>query len=298
MVELLKDFFRFLPVTELDEQWGMVVTAVGHQVMPAGYRFVAKGHSAAHDYFWAQGRVLSEYAIVYFVSGGCQFESRETGRVVTAAGDALLLFPGVWHRYRPDKDTGWGQYWVTFQGEQPQRLRQRGFMDPADPVQHAGLDERVTHAFTHLLDHVRSDPIGIQQIAAADTLQILAGIRSAVRQQQTSSQIQAAVRRAKAAIESCDGSLPTFGEMAEELGLSRSYFYQVFKEHVGLAPYQYHLQLQIRRAQDLLRSSRLSIKQIARTVKFQSQYQFCRTFKKKTGTTPSEYRRGGRAKRD
>jgi len=209
-------------------------------------------------------------------------------------GDVLLLFPGVWHRYRPVKETGWDSPWVLFLGEHADRLRERGFMKPQEPVLHTGLDDRIVHGFTTLLDRVRSEPLGLQQLVAADTLQILACILSAVRQQQTSNQIQDAVRRAKLAIETSTKDLPTIEDMAEEFGLSRSYFYRVFKECTGLSPYQFHLQVQISRARELLHGSGLSIKQIARAVKFQSPYQFCRTFRKMTGMSPSEYRGSGR----
>lgn len=158
---------------------------------------------------------------------------------------------------------------------------------------HTDIDERMTHAFTHLMDHVRGEPLGLQQIAAADTLQILATVLSAVRHQRTTDQIHDAVRRAKAGIEASAGGLPAVAEIAEEVGLSRSYFHKVFKECTGLSPYQYHLQIQVSRAQGLLRESALSVKQVAKAVKFQSEYQFCRTFKKKTGMTPGQYRRGG-----
>ena len=30
--------------------------------------------------------------------------------------NVILLFPGVWHRYRPDVDVGWDEYWISFNG--------------------------------------------------------------------------------------------------------------------------------------------------------------------------------------
>ena len=28
----------------------------------------------------------------------------------------ILLFPGEWHSYYPDSETGWDEYWVGFRG--------------------------------------------------------------------------------------------------------------------------------------------------------------------------------------
>ena len=247
-----KDFFRYLPVSPLDQQWGLSVTAVGFLGMRSGDGWVAQGHSATHDFTWREGRVLQEYAIVYFTRGRCEFESQQTGTILLHPGDVLFLFPGVWHRYRPDRKVGWEQYWVTFQGDYADQLQQRRLPPAAAPVLHAGVDARILHAFTHLLDHVRSEPLGLQQIAAADTLQVLATVHGAVRGQQTTGPVYDAVRRAQAAIEASAASLPAVREIAAEVGLSRSYFHQVFKQCTGLSPYQYHLQVQLSRARELL----------------------------------------------
>jgi len=52
-----------------------------------------------------------------------EFDSQSTGLIGLQAGDAVILLPGVWHRYRPHKDTGWGSYWLNFHGSTADRLR-------------------------------------------------------------------------------------------------------------------------------------------------------------------------------
>lgn len=287
----VKDEFRYILVTAQDQQWGLYVTAAGAQFIPPGARFRSKGHSPAHDYAWQQGRVLREYSIVYVIRGEGEFESKITGRKTIHAGNAILLFPDVWHRYRPTEEIGFDSYWVMFQGSYADQLCEQCFLSPTESVLDPGVDELILRPFVSLLDRVRSQPLGFQQLIAADTLSILAGIRSAVHRQQTNSHVQEAVRQAKLTIEASE-NLPAIGELAEELGLSRSHFHQVFKECTGASPYQYHLQLRMSRARELLRGSSLSVKQIAAVLKFNSVYQFSKIFKKKIGISPSQYRRG------
>ena len=286
----IRDEFRHLVVTPRDRQWGLYVTAAGAQFIPPGAHFRATGHSPAHDYLWQHGRVLHEYALVYVIRGEGEFESKPTGKVPVKAGSVILLFPDVWHRYRPIDEIGWDSYWVTFAGDYADRLREQGFVRPEKPVLETGKDELILRPFISLLDRVRSQPLGLQQLAAADTLAIIAGMLNAVQHQRTKPHLHEAVLRAKVAIQSSE-DLCGIGELAEELGLSRSHFYQVFKECTGASPYQYHLQLRISRARELLRGSVLSVKEIAAILKFHSVYQFSKMFKKKTGTSPSQYRR-------
>lgn len=289
----VRDEFRYLVVTPRDRQWGLYVTAAGVQYIPPGAHFRAAGHSTAHDYLWQHGRVLHEYALVCVIRGEGEFESKPTGKLAVHAGSVILLFPDVWHRYRPIVELGWDSCWVTFAGDWVDRWRQQGFITPEAPVLETGGSELVLRPFTSLLDRVRSQPLGRQQLATADLLAIVAGSFNAHQRQHTNSRIHEAVLQAKAAMESSE-HLGTVAELAEEVGLSRSHFHQVFKQCVGVSPYQYHLQLRINRAKELLRGSALSVKQAAAILKFSSVFQFSRMFKKKTGLSPSRYRRGGR----
>jgi AraC-like DNA-binding protein len=86
--------------------------------------------------------------------------------------------------------------------------------------------------------------------------------------------------------------LPTIDRLAAMSKLKRSRFYQAFKDCTGVSPYQYHLQLRISGAKEMLHGSAMPIKQIVAVLNFSSVYQFSRMFKKKTGVSPRQYRGG------
>lgn len=287
-----KDEFHYLPVTPHDRLWGLWITAAGTQCVPSGCRFQPAGHSPSHDYLWRRGRVLHEFALVYVVRGRGEFESKSTGLLTVEAGDAILLSPDLWHRYRHVEQVGWDTLWCTFQGDWPDQWRRHGVLPSDAPLLHPGLDEAILHSFTALLDRVRGQPLGLQPLLAADAMSVLAGVFSAVQRRATGDRADEVIRRAKAMIEAADRP-PVVAELAEALGLGRSRFHQLFQNCIGLSPYQYHLQLRMSRAKELLRGSALSVKQIAAALRFSSVYQFSRMFRKKTGQSPSRYRRGG-----
>ena len=83
---------------------------------------------------------------------------------------------------------------------------------------------------------------------------------------------------------------PTLGELARLAGLIRSYFSPVFKEVVGMRLQDYLSQARINKAKDLLRDRNLTIKQVAYKVGFRDPDHFSRTFKKKTGMTPTDWK--------
>jgi transcriptional regulator GlxA family with amidase domain len=59
----------------------------------------------------------------------------------------------------------------------------------------------------------------------------------------------------------------------------------------GLSPNQYHLNLRITRAQELLESTLLNIEEVADQTGFENIYYFSKIFKKKVGTSPKVYRK-------
>jgi transcriptional regulator GlxA family with amidase domain len=62
---------------------------------------------------------------------------------------------------------------------------------------------------------------------------------------------------------------------------------------MGMAPSDYVINLRINVACDLLKSSDMSIKEIAASVGYDNAHFFSKLFKKKTGVSPKAYREGG-----
>ncbi|WP_018756389.1 helix-turn-helix domain-containing protein [Paenibacillus terrigena] len=82
----------------------------------------------------------------------------------------------------------------------------------------------------------------------------------------------------------------TIGDIASELGLSRSQCSKIFTKVYGQSPRQYISRLILNKAKHLLVNSNLSIEQIAEELGFESTSQFSRQFRRWTGTAPSHFR--------
>lgn len=286
-----REYYRYLAVNPGDRAWGLSVTGAGYQpAQPGSDELPPRQHPPGHFYVWDAGRRLSEYAVVYVTHGRGEFDSPGTGPIELEAGDALVLFPGVWHRYRARKKTGWGIHWVHFQGETADRLHADGVLAPGRAALRIGLDPLILQAFRDVLDALRAEPAGFVQIAAAKTLEILARLVGAESARRAVPRLQEVVSRARLRLEEDPGGLPVVDALIEEFDVSRTHFFRVFKEQTGQSPYKYHLQLKIRRAGEMLRDSNLTVKQISIALGFRNPYHFSKLFRTKTGRSPSEYR--------
>jgi AraC-like DNA-binding protein len=288
------DYYRYLPVSPRDRQWGLYVTGAGRRDVAPNSPYPQRQHihPPSHEFSWLRGRKFHEYAVVYITDGQGEFESREVGRLPVGPGTTLLLFPEMWHRYRPAREIGWREYWVTFHGDIAERLQQHEFIKPENPVLNTGLDDAIIRSFKAILDRLQSETVGFQQLIAADTLAIVAAVQAAERNRWTDSRTCELVRRAKAAIEEQGDDLPVIEDLAESLGVSGGHLRRIFKKHTGLSPYQYHLQLKISRAKLMLRESDMPIKHIARQLGFQNVYHFSKLFKKMANVPPNRWRSG------
>jgi AraC family transcriptional regulator len=82
----------------------------------------------------------------------------------------------------------------------------------------------------------------------------------------------------------------TVAAIAEQVGMSQYYFARLFKQSMGLSPYQYVMRQRVERAALLLRTTSLSIAEIATQTGFSNQNQLTIQFRKFMGATPSLYR--------
>lgn len=80
-------------------------------------------------------------------------------------------------------------------------------------------------------------------------------------------------------------------KLAEISCLSKDHFIRLFKKDLGTTPLQYINQKKIEKAQLLLITEELAVKEIAFQLAFEDYSYFNRLFKKITGVTPQEYRR-------
>lgn len=87
-------------------------------------------------------------------------------------------------------------------------------------------------------------------------------------------------------------------EMANSLGVTPGYLTQLFRQELGITPWEYLTRVRIERAKELLAAGSLSITEIAGQVGYGDAAYFSRVFSKETGRTPRGYRLALRQQQD
>ena len=214
------------------------------------------------------------------------------GEYVIEAGTMFLIFPGEWHSYQPDADTGWDEYWIGFKGSNIDRRVNAGFLTPEHPVYRVGHLDVAISLFREAIRVATRQESYFQQLlcGVVNHLLGLMFMTSINMDYQRESDVPELVRQAREWMQQSieeDISMP---DVASAMNVSYTTFRRLFKRYTGLAPSQYFINLRLHRAKQLLRSTDESIKEISFRLHFENPEYFATLFKKRTGMTPSEFR--------
>lgn len=290
----MKNYQKYLNISEFEKNWGFYINTVGSAKVEPNKNYPNnREHPIDHSFTWDKGRILDGYYLVFITKGEGLLESAKTKAYSIKAGTCFFLFPGVWHRYKPHPQHGWEEYWVGFNGSYPDELMKKGIFTAENPFIDVGLNEDLLQLFHTLIKTVAAAEIGYRQIISGLTLQIL-GLVNAVSKYKTPDigNQSKLISKAKFLLQESIENPVNLEEMVKDLPMGYSRFRKIFKETTGLSPNQYHLNLRLDKAKDLLTSTNLTINEVAYQTGFDSIFYFSRLFKKKNGLPPKEYRLG------
>ena len=92
------------------------------------------------------------------------------------AGTVISLFPGEWHSYHPDDETGWDEYWVGFKGSYIDDRVANRFLVREQPLHNIGISSGIVSLYEEILQLASAEKAGCQQMMSSIVLHILGSI--------------------------------------------------------------------------------------------------------------------------
>jgi AraC-like DNA-binding protein len=286
-----QNFFDYFPVAPKDRSWGLYATSFGQVRVPPNTVYPPSIHPEGRHFDWEQGRTLQDYQLIYIQEGRGIFESSLTKRKKLARSTLFLLFPGVWHRYRPDFSTGWVESWIELNGSYMDRLRRAGVIDPKNPVYRIEASNEIEGLLETAHHWVRAKPPGFSIRLGFLAVQILTLLRSgSIRHQTVPRRIERLISESQALLARDLEKNSSAEQIARRLGVGYSYFRREFKRQTGFSPKQYWIEIRHRRTRDLLRNTSLTVKEISERLGYHSPYHLSIDFSRRTGIPPTQWR--------
>jgi len=290
----------YLPVSERNYDWGLYVTGAGATHIEPDANYPPRGHPAVYDFDFQQGRTLPEYAFVFIEAGGGEFVSQETGLITIGTNTLFILLPDVWHSYRPSRESGWTEHWITLNGSYLDALTQRGVLSARQPILNPKTPDTLLHTFNRMLQMMRIHPAQNRPVYAALAMLILAeavgadGVDSVDESPAVEGEgthfAEEIVESAMSFIWNWSHRHITVAEIADTLGVHRRTLENYFRKVRGTTASAEIQQCRIERACRLLVNTQMPIKRIATAAGFSNAEHLSKAFRRQLGTSPSEYR--------
>ena len=280
---------KYLAVAPADLLWGMAVNSVGFQDVRPGQPYPPGDHPSRYLFSEERGRVLDEYQLLYITKGQGLFRSASLPHPVPVKqGTLFLLFPGEWHSYRPDRETGWKEYWIGFKGSQVDAWVRDGFFSKTKPVWHTGLHSDIVELYQDAIETATSQASGFQQRLGGLVAHLMSLARFYGRNE-AFSEVADQINRAKILISQQFRTI-TPENLATQLCMGYSNFRRIFKEYTGFSPARYIQEVKMNRVKEALTNTSQPVKKIAYDMGYENEDYFFTAFRRISGITPTEYR--------
>ncbi len=231
--------------------------------------------------------LFSSYLLLVMLTGALTYQTRHSSGVARA-GQVLLLDCHVPHAYAAQGKCSFT--FVHFAGGQSREIyeeieRISGNLIPL-------RDPNVLHeSIGAMLEGMRSE----RRLNEGETSAMIYGMLMKLLEQSgaagTGGRGNSTVDRAIAYIQSHLTDRLSVEEIAGDAGYSPSYFSHLFQAETGMSPYQFVVKSRIEHAQFLLKTTRLTVQEIAFQCGFNSAANFCYTFRRINGVSPHVFRK-------
>lgn len=237
-------------------------------------------------------RTLNCYSCCYVLNGHGLYSDAQTPWRPVGKGDLILYFPGRPHRCGTRPGEFWDELWFQFEGPVFDLLRDTKLLDPRQPVHHT---EKTDHWFRRFFQII--PPLHLRQKTPAQVIvsRFVSVLTEILADSDAPDEAPAArddwVNHACELLATQDkaGGHPP-AAVARKLGFSYETFRKKFRSAIGFSPGRFHLDSRIDRAAALLHQGRHTIKEIAAQLEFCDEFYFSRCFKRRFGSSPSDFR--------
>ena len=181
-------------------------------------------------------------------------------------------------------------YWIHFTGERAEGLLEEWGLFHGHSC-FVGEQDRYLRCFEEIIQELQLQPPGFQRLCALRFEELLLSMgRQRLRLKNPQLAGDSLVTQVLNDMYKTYYRNYTIEDYAKRHNVSVCWLIRRFKQVTGESPNQYLIQIRIRRARELLESSRLNMGEIASVLGYESPLYFSRQFKQLQGVSPKRYR--------
>ena len=252
-------------------------------------------HQPSPGYVWGPKK-RPQYHMHFILEGSGYFEINHQIHHLKQ-GQIFLIPPDTVSRYYPDSQNPWTYAFISFQGNKSaQYIQQAGFGDcpyirdcVKDPEIYVSIIREMlkTHQLTITNELKRVSLLFSLFSLLTDSYQMSSDYTKDHHDYLPETYFEHAIQY----IHFHYGKNIHIQDIADYIGITRSYLFYIFNKKLRMSPQKYLLNYRLQQAKELLGSTDIFIKDIAHAVGYEDSLAFSKMFRNATGYSPSAYRK-------
>ncbi len=238
------------------------------------------------DSGYGYGPCIRNFYFIHYVYSGRGYLITEGKRYEIGEGQYFLIYPGQMAYYEADKETPWEYRWLELSGAFCEKvLAAAGFRKEHPLV--TDKEGTVGAAMKYLTEAGDAEFSLVMERLWRIVSAMTAGKLEGTGERKGSEY----VRKCEAYMRMNLHKRLRITELAEYVGIDRSYLSRIFKGQLGLSPQQFLLKLKMETAAQHLKDRERSVKEVALCVGYDDPLEFSKQFRRHFHASPSEWRR-------
>jgi len=250
------------------------------------------GFNQAKYHFVERRHGIPQYLLIVCLAGtGVCRVGAKTWRL--EKGHGIILPPDVYHRYQADQTEPWTIFWVHFVGAAAPAFQEALGVSLNEPRFWIGDLAIAIDAFEETYRYVLSGYTDRDLLGLTTSLAHLLGLcrihqkSPGLRRRMAEDRVLRSIRYMRDNV----GRPISLKECAQSAGWSEAHFSLAFRRQTNLSPMRFLTRLKIHRACELLKTTELSIQEVALAIGVDDQFYFSRLFHRHLRISPTAYRR-------
>ena len=236
------------------------------------------------------GPAVRPHYLIHFVLRGKGMYRTAQRSFFLEGGQAFLIRPGETTYYEADSSEPWEYSWLAFDGPEAERLLREYGLD-REPVCRFQPVAWVESLFGQVIPAFESGRFCPESMTGWFYLIYSCIVRQAPVPEPEVPGEELYFRSALSYIRNNFGYPITVTDIAQFVGIDRTYLYRIFRNRCGKSPKEYLTEYRIRISQEMLQHREYSVTEIAFSCGFHDSSTFCKSFRRTVGTSPLAYRK-------
>ncbi|WP_105614748.1 AraC family transcriptional regulator [Vallitalea okinawensis] len=239
-------------------------------------------------------RGVRNYYIIHYIVKGNGIYKVDNQTYQLHENQGFLITPNTLTEYKASEANPWEYNWVAFNGTKAKEFLDDVGLNQENPVFTYDKDMQLHDCMNALYDsfnNYRSNSYHNKSLLYQFFYLLSAGKKHNPEEKNSKAYQQDYIEQSIQYIHQNFSRKLTIDEVAQYVGISRKYLYQLFSTHLNISPQKYLIVYRLNHACNLLEKTSLTITEVADSVGYSDGYLFSRMFKKYMNLSPSNWRK-------